>query len=236
MHLCPHLYLAALSHTGLHIREHFYFLYYPLTLLIVFKILQRAQGKSETFQKDLNKTQQLCQEEGNPSTCMFMFTLGRSVGTGLLRSVSSSFSFRNASSKAEKGKKVSCWFVTVELSDLNLHSSSTSIPTPWKKAEGWDKLLAQLSMQLWSLQTVPTSLQQCGTPAHSFTQPVTVTKQAASVNYLWPKTHTMKNCGFSLVPLSLERSCFQLNRESWRILLSQCWVKLSLCIHSKGAF
>lgn len=38
-------------------------------------------------------------------TWMFMFTLGRSVGTGLLRSVSSCFSFRNVSSNAEKDKK-----------------------------------------------------------------------------------------------------------------------------------
>jgi len=84
-----------------------YFMYKPICFPIPtyysglpLKILQTDHAA----QHYLNRMEQLCHEAQCPPTCTFMFTLGRSAGTGLLHSASSCSSFRNASSNAEKEK------------------------------------------------------------------------------------------------------------------------------------
>lgn len=115
----------------------------------VCKNLAKAQAKHKTFQNYLNKTKWFCQEGGCPSTCTFMFMLGRSVGTGLLHSASSCFSFSNASSNAEKDKhqhltnKYHC--VVNLLLVLFLNANSKVFEVGVKKTKQ-SKLLAQSSI------------------------------------------------------------------------------------------
>lgn len=106
----PHFLLC----TGLYIK---YFYSHILLMPILKNLVNRPCCTALSGQ---NGATEQTHEAQCPPTCTFMFMLGHSVGTGLLHSASSCFSFRNASSNAEKDREVNSFTnVIVELTCTN---------------------------------------------------------------------------------------------------------------------